>query len=212
MWPDLKNQPETNLALVAAKATLAALTDPVPGQKWKLRFTREHLLQATDAVLGELVANPHWLLAKAGAKSATLETALAAVMKVLAQRGDERITPETGVLIITEVVHAVVLRQEFIQRLPGDAQPLVAAALDAVLGAIFDKNLDAKAAWQLVRAPVILGTTQIALRQLSRTKLDPAVVGTLKTTMTELTEALTEGELFTLESFESRLKIALQLT
>jgi hypothetical protein len=211
LWPELKNKPDTNLVLVAAKATLSALTDPVPGQKWKLRFTRQHLLRVTDTVLDELVASPQWLLAKAGARSTTLENTLAAAMKVLALRGDERISPETGALILAEVVHAVVLRQEFIQRLPNEPQPLVVAVLDALLAAIFDKNLDGNAGWQLVRGPVITGVTQIALRQLSRSKLDPSVVDVLETVMTEEADALAKGELFTPASFEARLTVALHL-
>jgi hypothetical protein len=63
----------------------------------------------------------------------------------------------------------------------------------------------------LVRGPVITGVTQIALRQLSRTKLDPSVVDVLETVMNEEADALAKGELFTPASFEARLTAALHL-
>lgn len=210
IWPDLKKNPETNLALTAAKAVLAGLSEPIPGVKWKLRFTKEHLVRVTEAVIDELVANPQWLLDKAGAESENLEAALRAVLKVLSQRGDERISPDTGVRIMEEVVRAVVLRQEFIQRLPDTEEALVVSVLDTLISAIFNKNLDPKAAWQLVRAQAIEGLTEVTLRLLSRTKLSPTILATLKAVLKEQATALAEGELFTLEAFEKRLTLALQ--
>ena len=211
IWPDLKNKPETNLALIAAKATLAALSEPIPGIKWKLRFTRQHLVRATDAVIDELVANPQWLLDKAGAESETLEAALRAVLKVLAQRGDERIGPETGVRILQETVHAVVLRQEFIRRLADTEPALIVSVLDTLFAGIFNKNLDPKAAWQLIRAQTIEDLTRVTLRLLSRTKLDPSILPILKAVVKDQAGALATGELFDLDGFEKRLQLALQV-
>ncbi len=210
IWPDLKKHPETNLALTAAKATLAALSQPIPGVKWKLRFTKDHLVRVTETIIDELVANPQWLLNKAGAQNENLEATLRAVLKVLSQRGDERISPETGVRIMEEVVRAVVLRQEFIQRLPDTEEALVVSTLDTLMSAIFSKNLDPQAAWQLIRTQAIEGLTEVTLRLLSRTKLTPTILATLKTVLKEQATALAEGELFTLEAFEQRLALALQ--
>jgi hypothetical protein len=212
IWPDLKQHPETNLALTTAQATLAALSQPIPGVKWKLRFTKAHLVRVTETVIDELVANPQWLLDKAGAPSENLEAALRAVLKVLSQRGDERISPETGVRIMEAVVRAVVLRQEFIQRLADTEEALIVSVLDTLIGAIFNKNLDPKAAWQLIRSPAIAGLTEVTLRLVSRTKLTPTILPTLKTVLKEQAAALAEGELFTLEAFEKRLTLALAPT
>jgi len=212
IWPDLKKNPETNLALTAAKATLAALSQPIPGVKWKLRFTKEHLVQVTGTVIDELAANPQWLLDNAGGQSESLEAALRAVLKVLSQRGDERISPPTGVRIMEEVVRAIVLRQEFVQRLPDTEEALVVSVLDTLISAIFNKNLDPKAAWQLIRSQAIEGLTEVTLRLLSRTKLTPTILATLKTVLKEQATALAEGELFTLEAFDKRLALALQPT
>jgi len=212
IWPDLKKHPETNLALTAAQATVAALSQPIPGVKWKLRFTKEHLVRVTETVIDELVANPQWLLDKAGAPSENLEAALRAILKVLSQRGDERISPETGLRIVEAVVRAVVLRQEFIERLADTEEALIVSVLDTLIGAIFNKNLDPKAAWQLIRSPAIAGLTEVTLRLLSRTKLTPTILPTLKTVLKEQAVALAEGDLFTLDAFEKRLTLALQPT
>jgi hypothetical protein len=211
IWPDLKNKPETNLALAAAKATLAALSEPIPGVRWKLRFTRQHLVRVADAVIDELVANPQWLLDQAGAESETLEAVLRAVLKVLAQRADERIRPETGVRILQETVQAVVLRQEFIELPPDTEQALVVSVLDTLFAGIFNRNLDPKAAWQLIRAQTIEGLTHVTLSVLSRTKLDPSILPMLKAVVKEQAAALAAGERFDLDAFEQRLQLALQL-
>ena len=188
------------------------MSQPIPGVKWKLRFTKAHLVRVTETVIDELVANPQWLLDKAGAPSENLEAALRAVLKVLSQRGDERISPETGVRIMEAVVRAVVLRQEFIQRLADTEEALIVSVLDTLIGAIFNKNLDPKAAWQLIRSPAIAGLTEVTLRLLSRTKLTPTILPTLKTVLKAQAAALAEGELFTLEDFEKRLTLALAPT
>lgn len=205
LWPDLKKKPEANLLLTALKATLAAVTEPVEGSRWKLRFTRAHLLQISEAVLDELVTNPQWLFEKAGEQSETLEATLRAVVAVLAKRGDERISPQTGVLIIQAVIQAVVQRLEFLQRLPDEGQALITCILDTILAGLFNKRLDPNVAWQVIRSPVIQGMVETSLRLLGQTKLDPSVLAALKSALKEETKALAEGELFTIDSFEKRL-------
>lgn len=211
LWPDLKRHPETNLAVTVARATLAALSQPIPGVRWTLRLTKQDLVQVTGTVIDELVANPQWLLDKVGTEQEDLEVVLRAVLKVLSQRGDERISPETAVRVIEEVARAVVLRQEFITRLPEAQEALVVSILDTLLSGLFNKRLDPRASWQLVRAQAIEGLTQVSLRLLSRTRLTPEILAPLKAVIKEQTKALAEGELFTLHAFEERLTLALEL-
>lgn len=213
VFPNLATSPEKNLLLAAAKTTLGILSQPVPGAAWQPRFARADLLRVTETVLDQLVANPAWLLAKASAASADLEAALRAMLKVLAARADQRLGPATAAEILQEALKAVALRQEFLNQLPAgagvEARPVIAAALDAVVASIFKPGLDAKAAWQLVRAEAMNGVVQIALRQLSRSRLTLAAIMALQTSMKQFTDALANGAPLLLETWEADLQQAL---
>src|SRR6266581_6999135 len=143
LWPDFSNKPENHLLLTAVGATLQILTRPPDaGAKWKLQFSRDDLLAVIPAVVNELTANPNWLLSKAGKEADNLRAALSAAMAVLRNRADQRLGPSTAVEILTETIRAVGLRQEFLgqlpQGIPPAGQPIIAAALDAVLAAAFN--------------------------------------------------------------------------
>ena len=166
-------------------------------------------MQITNSVIDELVANPQWLLQEANAKSQTLETILRAVLKVLSQRGDERISPALGVQILEEVVHAIALRQEFVRTLDDTEQAMIVSILDTLFAAIFNKNLDPKASWQLLRGEAMSALTEVTLRLLSETQLPDTIPATLKSLLKDEIAALAEGELFTAEAYEKRLATAL---
>src|SRR5213075_1023818 len=142
LWPDFANKPENHLLLTAVGATLQILTRPPDaGANWNLQFSRDNLLAVIPAVVNEVTANPNWMLSKAGKEAVNLRAALSAAMAVLRSRADLRLSPSTGVAILTETIRAVGLRQEFLDKLPQSippaGQPIIAVALDTMLAALF---------------------------------------------------------------------------
>jgi hypothetical protein len=208
-WPDLANKPETNLLMIAAKTTLGILSrEPAAGEQWKPQFGREALLQISETVLDEIVRNPGWLLDDAGKLNSTLEEVLSSTFLVLRARADKRLSAATGVQILQIVVKTIVLRQEFVTKLPG-GQPVVAAILDALLTTLFT-NQPPAVAWRLVSQDAVTLLTERTLQVMGRHPLNPGTITILATTLNQEIKVLLKGQGFDLTQFGESLDNALK--
>jgi hypothetical protein len=208
-WPDLANEPEKNLLLVAAKTTLEILSrPPAAGERWRPSFSRDHLLTVTETVLDELVKNPGWLLDNAGQLSPTLREVLEAALRAIRQRADKRLSAATGVDLLRAVLRTVALRQEFVSRLP-NGQPMVAAIIEALLATLFADNQDPAAAWRLVGRETVTALADTTLSTMARHGLDDRAIKTLVTKLKEEIKTLVEGQGFDLKRFAGSLETAL---
>jgi hypothetical protein len=156
------------------------------------------------AVLDELVANPQWLVKQAKSLNPILAKGLEAVLDVLRRRADERLTPAVAAEIVKAAVRAVALRVEFLAASAG--QPLVALAIDLLLGVLFDEQRTAAQAWQLLRAGVISALAEAALRALAQSKLRAAEIEVFREVLTAEIEALDGGRALDVRAFESKLR------
>ncbi|HSB80468.1 MAG TPA: hypothetical protein VLM91_16935 [Candidatus Methylomirabilis sp.] len=210
LWPGLANDPAKNLALTAARTTLDILTQvPPPGARWSPRFSRDDLLAVCEASLGELVANPGWLITKSGDVNDNLKVALEAALGVLRARGDRRLSPAVGVDVLRAAVEAVARRKEFLDRMPG-GEPLVAAALDAMLSTIFGSQARAEVQWRLVQSEAIRSVVHIGLDQLARAQLRPELVSRLQAVLDAQVKLISDGKSWDANTFEAALNAALQ--
>ena len=200
-WPDLAADPARNLVLVAARTTLQILTRPADdGAPWKVRLRRTDLLLVTEAVLDQLVANPGWLLDEAHGLSPVLGEVLQAAMEALRERGDERLSPALAAEVLRVMLGTLVRRPEFAGTLDNH-QPLVAAVIEAVIAAVFAKNLPPAAAWQLVGAEVVKGILQVSFEKLAETDLGPEVITALQETLKAQIAKIAKGQEFDLDAF-----------
>lgn len=211
LWPDLASSPQSHLLLTAASTTLSILTSaPENDQKWKLRFSRAEILAITEAVFDELVANPTWLLDEAGKINENLKIALEASVDILRNRADERLNTSTAIEVLRVAIFTVSTRKEFLDKMPAgtphQGQPIIAAAIDVVFAAIFDDELDTRAAWQVLRTDTIVAFTTIVLTELSKVKLSADSVSKLSEVVKKQIEHLAAGESLDLHSVESELK------
>jgi hypothetical protein len=214
LWPDLAHKPHEHLLLTAAGTTLAILSrKPGDNQKWKLRFGRADVLAVTDAVFAEVAANPAWLLKETGQLNDNLKTALEAALAVVRTHADNRLAPATVVEVLCAVVHRTGQRKEFLDRLPDGCalagQPLIAAALDAVFRTVFDGNLEARAAWQVVRSEAVAALVGIGLARLAKVRLDAEKVAFFTDFIKQRIDMLAAGEPLDLTAFERDMHLAL---
>jgi len=214
LWPDVAQKPQQHLLLTAAGITLDILTrKPLNNQKWKLRFSRTDVLTITEAVLAEVAANPTWLLKEAGQLNDNLKTAVEAALEVVRTHADNRLTPATAVQILCTVVHRIGQRKEFLDRLPDGCamagQTLIAAALDAIFRVVFHGELEARAAWQIVRNEVIAALVSIGLAQLAKVRLSPEKVACFADFIKQQIDVLAAGDPLDLAAFEKEMHLAL---
>jgi hypothetical protein len=210
LWPDLANNPAKNLALTAARTALDILTrEPPAGATWTPRFSRDELLTVCEATLRELVANPGWLITEAGEVSDNLKVALEAVLSVLRARGDRRLSPAVGIDVVRAAVEAVARRKEFLDRIAG-GEPLVAAALDAMLSTIFDSEASADVQWRLVQSEAIRSVVRVGLDQLARAQLRPELIAPLKAVLVAQVKLIGDGKPWDVHTFEADLSAALR--
>lgn len=210
LWPGLATDPTKNIALTALRTALDILTkEPPAGAKWTPRFSRDDLLAVSEASLGEIVANPGWLITKAGALDEHLAVVLEATVGVLRARGDQRLSPAVGVDVLRATLQAVSRRQEFVDRMPG-GEPLVAAALDAILGTIFSEHASPKVQWRLVQSAAIRGVVHVGLDQLARAELRPEMIARLQAVLGTQLKRIDDGKTWDVALFEADLNTALQ--
>jgi hypothetical protein len=213
LWPEMAKKPENHLLLTAGKTTLAILTKKPPaGARWKPAFGRDDLLAVTGTVFDELVQNPAWLLAAAGDTDASLRAALDAALGVLRARGTRQLSVATATEVLQASIRAVALRAEFLEKMPAGGpmagQPVLAAALDAILATIYDPP-GARAAWRLARADAVVGVVQIGLGELARQGASPQRVAALDAFVREQAAAIEAGRAWDLDTFATGLRTAL---
>jgi len=208
-WPDLANDPETNLLATAAQTALKILSrPPAAGDRWKPAFRSSDLLELTEVVIQELVNNPGWLLDKTGNLDRTLRDVVESVLGVLRARGDQRLSLSTGVEILKAALRAAALRPEFLKNLPNNGPMILAALMDSVIGTVFGQAQNSAAAWRLVGAQTIEGLVSVVLRVTADHPgaLKKAALDVVSATLTQAVEDLVAGNGFSLEAFESALQ------
>jgi hypothetical protein len=207
LWPDLENNPQKHLLLTAAGTTLQILSrPPAAGEKWTVRFSSADLLAVVGVVLDELAANPTWLIDQAGQVNQNLQLALSATLGVLRNRADTRLSSATAVEVLKAVVLKAGMRKEFLDEVPAGAQPLIAMALDAVFKTVFDRQLQAGAAWQVVRKEALVALVTAGLVQLAKTKLSAAKVTQFATFLQQQVDSLASGSALDMPTFETELR------
>jgi hypothetical protein len=213
LWPDMATKPQNHLLITAAQTTLAILTrKPPAGARWKPTFGRDDLLAVTGTVFDELAQNPTWLIAAAGDTDANLRVALDAALGVLRTRGTAQLSVETATAVLQAAIRAVALRSEFLERMPAGGplagQPVIAAALDAVLATIYGPP-GARSAWRLGRADAVVGVVQVGLGELARQGASPHRVAALDAFLRTQAAGIEAGQAWDLDTFATGLRTAL---
>jgi hypothetical protein len=209
IWPHGSSDPADHLLLTAAAATLKVLATTAPGDHWQPSFTADDATAVVQTVADELVANPGWLVDRAGKLDPALGDVLTAVFGTLRSRADQRLSPATAKAILAQALKAVAARQALVRRLPPNGRLVLAVALDAVLGTVFDPTRPPEQAWPLVRAAVVEGLVQQGLQALSRTDLADARFDAFGKAVAAEATLIGNGGIWDPDAFATRLATAL---
>ena len=208
IWGKAFTRPERHLLVTAAAATLKSLArKPPAGSTWRPQFTPEQLMHVTEAVLDEVVDNPAWILKEAGEQSTYLEAAVEAILAALRRLPGDRISAQTGVVVLRAGIGAVALRLSLLAELPASAeepaQAAITAALDAIFAEVFNADADVEASWDLARNKTLQTAAEIGLHKLARFGATAEQIETLRRAVRELCEQETP---FDAERFAARLE------
>ena len=213
VWPEMAQTPENHLLLTAVQKTLEVLTTPAGAATWKPKLTGDDLLAVTETVLDELADNPAWLIALAEDADANLGAALKATMQVLRQQDDRLLSRPVAVRVLQSSIEAVGRRCELLTKYAGTrGRPIVAAAVNAVLAAVFDDQVAPEVRWQLLRSEAVTAAVSVTLDRLAGVGVDGKTMKTLKEVLSHHLEAVGAGEPVDWEDFgvelETRLRAA----
>ncbi len=209
IWPHGSSDPADHLLLTAADQVLAILTKRDPADAWHPNFTADDAIAVVNSVFQELVANPGWLLVRTGKLNTNLQDVLSSVFAVLRTRADNRLTPATARTILSTALTAVAQQSKLLNKVPATSQPMIAGAVSAVIGALFDPNLAAPAAWTLIKDDVIQTMVSVVISKLSATDLAPTRLSQLTTAISTTVTAAASGKNWDPVAFATRVATAL---
>jgi hypothetical protein len=209
IWPHGSRDPADHLLLNAAVATLKTLTTTDPADTGRPCFTTDDAAAIVQTVADELLANPGWLVDRAGRLDPVLGDVLAAVLATLRSRGDPRLSPASAQAILGSALQAVAARQAFVRRLQPSGKLVLATAIEAVLAAVVDPARTPAQAWPLVRAAVVEGLVRHGLHALSRTDLADARFDALRQALAAEATMIAGGGVWDPDGFATRLAGAL---
>ena len=209
LWPSAPNSPESNILLVASKATLKALSTPSTDLYWTPDFTHENMLFVLETVCNEIKCNPGWITGD----DKYLNKALILVLEhtVLCLKKNEiTLSGDTAASIITEVVKSISLRKELFDQITykTDTLAVAAAAIDAIVYTIFSSQ-ETSVKWILCRDETLTAIVKILMTELAKSSADLAAVNKIQEIVDVLINDLKNGKKLDLEKFAAH--VALQL-
>jgi hypothetical protein len=158
LWPEqFRKDPAKHLLVSVSRELLECLSkQPGDEDKWKPGFTKTQLAEIAESVFDEVVQNPEWLEKKAGQEHTLLGEAVEHTLDVLKTVPAARITPDTGVLVLKNVLKAVAQRKEFLSKVKiGDKEKeAISAVLEILVEGMLSDSVDPGARWVLARGEV----------------------------------------------------------
>ncbi|SDL38336.1 hypothetical protein SAMN05660337_2852 [Maridesulfovibrio ferrireducens] len=209
LWPSAPNTPESNLLLIASKATLKALSASTTGEYWTPDFTHKNMLFVVETVCNEIKCNPGWITGD----DKYLNNALILVLEntvLCLEKKEITISGDTAASILTEVVKSISLRKELFDQITYKTETLTvaAAAIDAIVYTIFSSQ-EASVKWILCRDETLTTIVNVLMTELAKSSADVAAVTQIQQIVDGLINDLKNGKKFDLEKFAEH--AALQL-
>ena len=200
--PDGFSEGGKQLAVLAAGQILEQIArEPDGGAGWSPNFSKSQLTSVLDSVLDEVVENPDWLLEKAGSKSSMLKDALATTLDTLKAAPKNRLSADTGELVLRNVIKSVALRSEFLDEIPvgGETKSALSAALGALIDSTLSDDVDAKARWTLARGEVFGKLVETGMNKLAEMGITEGTIGQVVGVVDLAAAKLGAGDSFSLQ-------------
>ena len=168
---------QENLLATAVNHTLSILTAPTEG-KWKPTFTQGQMLGVVSLVVDEVVENPAWVIDSVGDRPILQDALQATFQAASSVPKAERLSPQTWQVLIKQSLRAVALRQQLLDRLPGQTEAkatVLGYTIDSLLSYLFD-NESAQVKWAATKSQILNVLIEQVLNKVAIGPTTPEVV------------------------------------
>lgn len=166
-----------NLLALAVNHTLTLLVAPPRQGVWKPNFTQAQLMGVVSTVVDEVVENPAWILDSMEDQSLLQNTLKSTLEAAGSIPHAERLSPRTWEALIKQSLKSVGLRQQLLDRLPGEPEQkatVLGYTIDALLNHLFD-NESPQVKWAATKTEIL---NVLIEHVLNKVAIGPATPGT----------------------------------
>ena len=209
VWPGDYSSAENHLLITASKVLLETFSQPDEAG-WSPKLTKTQLIDISETVLDEVVANPDWILAlDSVTDKPLLHTAISSMLSAMSAIPDNRLSKNTLKEIFKISIKNMALRQEFVERLPGDAdtnKTIISSVLEIICTKILNKNVDVKIHWVVAREQVLTQIIDAVMKKVSVSVIDQNTISIIENLLENEFQKLSNGEPFSVEQLLNKIK------
>ena len=210
LWPDSDTDAKDHVLMLASKELLSRLLKKTPGGTWHLQLSRDDFKAVMDTALGEVAANPAWLVQKTGEQSPYLGAALESMLNVINQTGAQRINSHNGARLVQAGLRGAALRLEFFNKPQGDKR-ILERLFSIVLGKLLsDDPAESATAWQFAKGDMLAQVMEVVIDKLSKAQINETSLAQIETVFDSEITAIQSGKAWDLQHFANALQDALQ--
>lgn len=212
LWPKNDDQSHgKHLLLVASKELLSRLArKPTDGTPWKLRLTRHDLSRLMDTTLTEVAANPAWVIERTGVTNTYLAEALDSMLNGINHTGPQHLSSEAGRMLLRTGLRAVAQRLEFLNKNQHGKTFLQQLFTTVLTRLLKDDSVTIASSWQFAKAEILTTVMEMALEQLSKTKINKTALDKIDSVIVDLITGINAGEALDLQALKKKMKQRLQ--
>jgi len=209
VWPGDYSSPENHLLITASKVFFETISQP-DDTGWSPKLTKTQLIDISETVLDEVVANPDWILALDGiTNKPLLHTAISSILSSLSAIPDNRLSKNALKEIFKISIKNMALRQEFVERLPGDAdtnKTIISSVLEIIFTKILNEDVDVKIHWVLAREQVLTQIIDAVMKKVSISPIDQNTITIIENLLDTELQKLSNGESFSIEQLLNKME------
>jgi hypothetical protein len=151
---DTSRRRQKHIMVITLQQILKAISSRPSAGRWKPKLTDAQILDITEVILEEVIANPHWV------QNNQIKTLISAVYKALESVPNNKSLHYTTVkILIQDSLKAINFRKQLLVDVltngGGSQKIAITYSLDGLLLALYDGDGNSTAAWTLTQTDVI---------------------------------------------------------
>ena len=209
IWPGDYNTPKNHLLITASKVFLETISQP-DDNGWSPKLTKTQLIDISEKVMDEVLANPDWILTLDSiTNKPLLHTAISSILSSMSDIPDKRLSKNGFKEIFKISIKNMALRQEFVQRLPGDAtanKTIVSSVLEMIFKKTLNEDVDLKIHWVVAREQILTQIIDTIMKKVSVSAIEQNTINVINNLLDTELQKLTNGEPFSINQLLNKIE------